>query len=53
MGMTAAAVNSALQRARATIAQSNLRSEELHEGDVQTDQQLLARYMEAFEQYDI
>ncbi|KGE17295.1 sigma-70 family RNA polymerase sigma factor [Paenibacillus wynnii] len=53
MGMTAAAVNSALQRARATIAQSNLRSDDLQGGDVQADQQLLARYMEAFEQYDI
>ncbi|WP_310830804.1 sigma-70 family RNA polymerase sigma factor [Paenibacillus pedocola] len=53
MGMTVAAVNSALQRARATIAQSNLRSDEYHEEDVQTDQQLVTRYMEAFEQYDI
>lgn len=53
MGMTAAAVNSALQRARATIAQSNLRSGELHEGDVDEDRQLLDRYIEAFEQYDI
>jgi hypothetical protein len=53
MGMTTAAVNSALQRARATIAQSNLRSDELQGGDVKADQQLLARYMEAFEQYDI
>lgn len=53
MGMTTAAVNSALQRARSTIARSNLRSEELQGGDVQADQQVLASYMEAFEQYDI
>lgn len=53
MGMTTAAVNSALQRARAKITQSQLRSEELQRGDIYTDQQLLARYMEAFEQYDI
>jgi RNA polymerase sigma-70 factor (TIGR02960 family) len=53
LGMTAAAVNSALQRARGTIARSNLRSDELKDGDVDADQQLLARYVEAFEQYDI
>lgn len=53
MGMTVAAVNSALQRARATIAQSKLRSDELEDGDVEADQQLLERYVEAFEQYDI
>lgn len=53
MGMTTAAVNSALQRARSTLARSNLRSEELQGGDVPADQQVLANYMEAFEQYDI
>ncbi|NOU79935.1 sigma-70 family RNA polymerase sigma factor [Paenibacillus sp. LMG 31459] len=53
MGMTTAAVNSAVQRARSGIARSNLRSEELQGGDAQADQQVLASYMEAFEQYDI
>jgi len=51
--MTTAAVNSALQRARATIARSNLRSDEWQGEDAEADQQLLARYVEAFEQYDI
>ncbi|MFF2886016.1 sigma-70 family RNA polymerase sigma factor [Paenibacillus sp. NPDC057967] len=53
MGMTAAAVNSALQRARATLAHANLRSDALQELDGEADQALLARYVEAFEQYDI
>ncbi|ANE46458.1 RNA polymerase sigma70 factor [Paenibacillus swuensis] len=53
MGMTEAAANSALQRARATIAQSNLRSDEWQGEDGEADPQLLARYVEAFEQYDI
>lgn len=53
MGMTAAAVNSALQRARATIARHKLRSDALQGGDADEDRQLLDRYVEAFEQYDI
>ncbi|UQZ34129.1 RNA polymerase subunit sigma-70 [Paenibacillus sp. PK3_47] len=53
MEMTTAAVNSALQRARATISQSNLRSDQLHHTDAETDQDLIARYVEAFEQYNI
>lgn len=53
MGMTTAAVNSALQRARATLAHANLRSDALQELDGEADQALLARYVEAFEQYDI
>jgi hypothetical protein len=53
MGMTTAAVNSAMQRARATIAQSKLQSDELQGEEGKEDQKLLARYMEAFEQYDI
>ncbi len=53
LGMTTAAVNSALQRARRTIAQSNLQSNEWQDGVFEADQQLLARYVEAFEKYDI
>lgn len=53
MGMTVAAVNSALQRARATLAKANLRSDALQELDDGADQELLARYVEAFEAYDI
>jgi RNA polymerase sigma-70 factor (ECF subfamily) len=47
-----ASVNSALQRARATLAER-----ELEDTDVRTDdtdqQELLARYVDAFERYDI
>jgi len=50
---TVASVNSALQRARATLVASNLsdgaRPQPLSEGD----QALLARYVSAFEAYDI
>jgi RNA polymerase sigma-70 factor (TIGR02960 family) len=53
LGMTTAAVNSALQRARKTIAQSNLQSNEWQVGVSEKDQQLLTRYVEAFEKYDI
>lgn len=53
MGMTVAAVNSALQRARATLGKAELRSEALQELDDNADQELLARYVEAFERYDI
>lgn len=53
MEMTVAAVNSALQRARATIARSDLRSDELQQGDAQADERLITRYVEAFEQYNI
>ncbi|WP_150272735.1 sigma-70 family RNA polymerase sigma factor [Paenibacillus tepidiphilus] len=51
--MTVAAVNSALQRARATISQRNLRSDELQDSDAEADEQLVVRYVEAFEQYNI
>jgi RNA polymerase sigma-70 factor, ECF subfamily len=44
-----ASVNSALQRARATLATANLHSPD--PGEV--DQDLLARYVKAFERYDI
>ncbi|WP_281882913.1 sigma-70 family RNA polymerase sigma factor [Paenibacillus sp. YYML68] len=53
LGMTTAAVNSALQRARATIAQSKPRSDEWQGADAEADPQLLARYVDAFERYDI
>jgi RNA polymerase sigma-70 factor, ECF subfamily len=43
-----ASVNSALQRARATLA-----SAELHEADDEIDKELLERYVSAFEAYDI
>ncbi|MNC26964.1 ECF RNA polymerase sigma factor SigG [compost metagenome] len=51
LGMTVAAVNSAL--ARAALAKAELRSEALHGLDDAADQELLARYVEAFEKYDI
>jgi RNA polymerase sigma-70 factor (TIGR02960 family) len=53
MGMTAVAVNSALQRARATMTRANLRSDALRDMDADADRQLLDRYVDAFEQYDI
>ncbi|QUL54885.1 sigma-70 family RNA polymerase sigma factor [Paenibacillus tritici] len=51
--MTVAAVNSALQRARATMARADLRSEELQHEDAEVDEGLITRYVEAFEQYNI
>ena len=49
---TVASVNSALQRARATLADRNV--DESAVGSVSADQQeLLARYVDAFERYDI
>ena len=53
LAMSPTAVNSALQRARVSMGRSELRSEELSRMDVQPDQQLLSRYVEAFEQFDI
>jgi RNA polymerase sigma-70 factor (ECF subfamily) len=47
-----ASVNSALQRARATLAARDLEATDVRTGDA--DQQaLLARYVDAFERYDI
>src|SRR5579862_580855 len=43
-----ASVNSALQRARATLATAEMRA-----NDVEVDDELLARYVAAFEAYDI
>ena len=52
-----ASVNSALQRARATLADADLDSDQFGSGDpteVDADQQaLVARYVDAFERYDV
>jgi RNA polymerase sigma-70 factor (ECF subfamily) len=48
-----ASVNSALQRARATLGSSNLDDEQRAQPLSETDQALLARYVKAFEAYDI
>lgn len=53
LDMTPAAVNSALQRARETMSRTRLRSDEYSMMHVAPDEQLLARYIEAFEQFDI
>ncbi len=53
MGMTVAAANSALQRARATLDASRLRSEALRAGDATVDRELLDRYVAAFERQNI
>jgi RNA polymerase sigma-70 factor, ECF subfamily len=51
LGMTVAAVNSALQRARATLASRN---PAVMPRELSAEQrQLLARYVEAFERYDV
>ncbi len=49
---TVASVNSALQRARATLASSNLAESEPTAVD-EAQQELLDRYVDAFERYDI
>jgi RNA polymerase sigma-70 factor, ECF subfamily len=46
-------VNSALQRARATLEAVQLTASETPASVEQADQELLARYVEAFEQYDM
>jgi RNA polymerase sigma-70 factor, ECF subfamily len=50
---TVASVNSALQRARATLAASDLSTPPRAEVMSPDQQELLARYVEAFERYDI
>jgi RNA polymerase sigma-70 factor (ECF subfamily) len=50
---TVASVNSALQRARATLASSDLSTPPRAEVMNPDQQELLARYVEAFERYDI
>jgi len=53
LGMSPAAVNSALQRARETMERAKLRSDEFELPEVEPDRELLSRYVEAFEQFDI
>lgn len=53
LAMSPAAVNSALQRARETLERTQLRSDEYSRMEAQPDSELLSRYMEAFEQFDI
>lgn len=51
--MSPAAVNSALQRARENLDRARLRSDEYNMMDVEPDRELLLRYVEAFEKFDI
>jgi RNA polymerase sigma-70 factor, ECF subfamily len=53
LGMSVASVNSALQRARATLEASNVSATETSPSVDEADAALLARYVEAFERYDI
>lgn len=53
LGMSPAAVNSALQRARETMGRAKLRSDELSKTDTEPDRELLLRYVDAFEKFDI
>jgi RNA polymerase sigma-70 factor (ECF subfamily) len=48
-----ASVNSALQRARATLEESNLSAADTLPSVGEEDAELLARYVQAFEQYDM
>lgn len=53
LGMSPAAVNSALQRARDSLNRAQLRSNEYGMMEAEPDPELLSRYVEAFEQFDI
>ncbi|USB35164.1 sigma-70 family RNA polymerase sigma factor [Paenibacillus sp. YPG26] len=53
LGMSPAAVNSALQRARETMNRTQLRSDQLSRMEEEPDRELLSRYVDAFEQFDI
>ncbi len=53
LGMSVASVNSALQRARATLQSSGVSSDDAAPPMDAPRQQLLARYVRAFESYDI
>jgi RNA polymerase sigma-70 factor, ECF subfamily len=50
---TVASVNSALQRARATLEASNVTRTDTSSSMDQADEALLARYVQAFERYDM
>jgi len=51
---TVVSVNSALQRARATLSGAGVSIDQGEQGDLDAEQQeLLARYVDAFERYDI
>jgi RNA polymerase sigma-70 factor, ECF subfamily len=53
LGTTVVSVNSALQRARATLAASNVSESDVSNPIDAAQQELLARYVDAFERYDI
>ena len=50
---TVVSVNSALQRARSTLADSNISDTNVSEPTDQAQQELLARYVDAFERFDV
>jgi RNA polymerase sigma-70 factor, ECF subfamily len=50
---TVASVNSALQRARATLEASNVDAADISPSVDEADAELLARYVDAFQRYDI
>jgi RNA polymerase sigma-70 factor (ECF subfamily) len=53
LGTTVASVNSALQRARTTLGASNVTAASTEPSLSAPDQDLLARYVQAFEAYDV
>ena len=53
LGTTVASVNSALQRARATLASKDVRATEPSDPLNEDQQALLGRYVDAFERYDM
>jgi RNA polymerase sigma-70 factor, ECF subfamily len=53
LGTTVASVNSALQRARSTLAASELSASDAPKPMDEQQQALLARYVDAFERYDM
>ena len=53
LGGTVASVNSALQRARSTLAASDLSESEPGRSLDESDGELLARYVDAFQRYDM